>query len=109
MLVSATTDLEADALYLQIRKGKVAKTEELDDWTLVDVDAHGEPLGIEVIHTNRVWPLQRFIERYNVPRELGALLEQFLPVRAHQTLIRQTQSTRPLTAGNTAKVMAVAL
>ncbi|MFI7332303.1 DUF2283 domain-containing protein [Micromonospora aurantiaca (nom. illeg.)] len=109
MLVSATTDLEADALYLQLRKGKVVRTEELDDWTLVDVDAHGQPLGIEVIHPNRVWPLQRFIERYNVPRELGELLEQFLPIRAHRTLIGQMRTNRPLTAGNTTKVLAVAL
>lgn len=84
MLVSASTDLEADALYLQIRKGKVARTEELDDWTLVDVDDCGEPLGIEVIGLNRVWPLQRFVERYNVSAELADLLGQFLPAKVQQ-------------------------
>lgn len=105
MLVCSTIDREADALYLQLRKGEVARTEELDDWTLVDVDANGAPLGIEIIHVARFWPLHRFIERYQVAPDLVRLLEQFLPQRNHRVMMRDVW-TKPTTTSN-AKVLPV--
>jgi uncharacterized protein YuzE len=94
-VISSSYDVEADALYLQLRKGKVARTEELDDGTLVDVDAHGEPLGVEVIHPARPWPLQELIGRYNITGATKVLLEQFGPTSPHSAVrgYPQTRTT----------------
>jgi len=42
-------DPEADAAYLQIAEGKVHETIEITDGIIVDIDAEGHPLGIEVL------------------------------------------------------------
>ncbi|MBI4287875.1 MAG: DUF2283 domain-containing protein [Chloroflexi bacterium] len=52
-----TVDPEADALYLKLKEGKVAKTEELADGIIVDLDEAGAVLGIEVLWlSDRVAP-----------------------------------------------------
>jgi uncharacterized protein YuzE len=40
-------DVEANALYIAIKPGAVARTIELTDLVYVDVDATGEPRGVE--------------------------------------------------------------
>jgi len=72
-------DADADALYVGIRKGVVARTESLDDWTMVDVDATGAALGIEVIHPARAWPLAEFLDRYRIEGPNRRLLEDLFP------------------------------
>jgi uncharacterized protein YuzE len=79
MIVSTSLDTEADALYIQILRGRVARTEMLDEWTLVDVDEDGAPLGIEVIHPARQWPLADFLNRYQVSDDLMMILKQLAP------------------------------
>lgn len=69
MPISPVHDLEADALYITLSEGAAARSIELDSGTLVDVDAAGKPLGLEVIHPHRVWPLDEFIRQFNVPAD----------------------------------------
>lgn len=55
-MVEVKYDREADALYVTlVRDVAVARTDQLDDRTLVDVDASGRPLGIEIIGPSRGW------------------------------------------------------
>jgi uncharacterized protein YuzE len=48
-------DNVADALYIQLADGEVARTEEIDSCILVDVASNGKILGIEVIRPARIW------------------------------------------------------
>lgn len=44
-------DKTVDAGYICLRKGvKVARTQRLDDSRLIDYDASGEPIGIELLN-----------------------------------------------------------
>jgi len=40
-------DADADAMYLKVNEGAVADTVEIAEMVYVDVDAEGQPLGIE--------------------------------------------------------------
>lgn len=42
-------DPEADAMYTELKKGKVAKTIELDENVIIDLDESGEILGLEIL------------------------------------------------------------
>jgi uncharacterized protein YuzE len=42
-------DKVADAIYMSFRKGKIAKTVELEDRLIADVDKKGNVLGIELL------------------------------------------------------------
>ena len=42
-------DKIADAIYMTLRKGKVAKTVEMEERLVVDVDKKGNILGIELL------------------------------------------------------------
>lgn len=42
-------DLEASALYVYLREGQPAEQRELDDGTIVDVDADGRLVGLEIL------------------------------------------------------------
>ena len=44
-----TYDKEADAAYFSVKKGRVARTVELQNWLLADVDKKGILLGIEML------------------------------------------------------------
>jgi uncharacterized protein YuzE len=41
-------------LYLRLKEGAIARTLTLDDWALVDVDADGNVVGIEVPNVSAV-------------------------------------------------------
>lgn len=42
-----TYDTEADATYVQVADGRVATTVDVTDLVMVDLDAHGQLLGVE--------------------------------------------------------------
>ncbi len=46
-------DQQADALYIQLRDGKVDDTIEADKYIYVDVDADGVPVGLEILFAGR--------------------------------------------------------
>jgi uncharacterized protein YuzE len=52
----ATYDREADAAYFSVRKGKVARTVELQRWLLADLDTKGALLGVEMLFVSRQLP-----------------------------------------------------
>lgn len=47
-------DLEADALYLQLRPGDVDDTLQTGKYIFVDVDKDGLPLGVEILFASQV-------------------------------------------------------
>ncbi len=76
-------DLDADALYIEIADGKVARTLEVgsDPCTMVDLDADGKLIGIEVISPGRAWPLFKILTSYDVSDEDASMLMAAYPSR----------------------------
>ena len=46
-------DREADALYLTLRDGPAAETEEVAPGLIVDFDEKGQAVGIEMLHLSK--------------------------------------------------------
>lgn len=46
-------DLKADALYIKFQEGKFAKNKKIDDDTIIDLDAKGRLLGIEMLNVSK--------------------------------------------------------
>lgn len=40
---------EADAIYVYFREGYVAKSKEIEDGVVIDIDENGQLIGIEVL------------------------------------------------------------
>lgn len=49
-------DAQADAIYFQLREGEIAKTEQVNKYMYTDVDAEGNPLGIEILFATKHMP-----------------------------------------------------
>ena len=98
MPLSSVHDLEADALYITLREGDAARTVELDSGTLVDVDDDGTPLGLEVIHPHRDWPLDAFIRQFNIPLEQENALR--VHARGFRTLTPSFRRSRKASSGS---------
>ena len=49
-------DKEADALYIEFRKGEFAKNKKIDDFTVIDLDEKGNLLGIELLQASKRLP-----------------------------------------------------
>jgi uncharacterized protein YuzE len=49
-MIRAEYDREADALYVRFSDAAVAETVEVDDYRIVDLDADGRPVGLEVLY-----------------------------------------------------------
>jgi uncharacterized protein YuzE len=49
-------DKEADALYITFRAGKFARNRKVDDTTILDLDAKGNILGIELLSASKRFP-----------------------------------------------------
>jgi uncharacterized protein YuzE len=54
--VKISYDKTADALYIYLKKGKVAKTKKITSRLLVDVDKKGGALGIEMLDVSHQIP-----------------------------------------------------
>jgi uncharacterized protein YuzE len=67
-------DCDAQAVYVTLAGGRVARTVRLADGVLVDEDADGHPLGMEVL-TLDVLPVAELLSRYTLPDRLAASLE----------------------------------
>ena len=55
-------DKEADAMYIEFRKGKFAKTKKIDDFTIIDLDEQGNILGIELLDVSKRIPIESLSE-----------------------------------------------
>jgi uncharacterized protein YuzE len=78
-MISQRYDLDANALYIELADRQAARTVQIDNGTLVDLDSAGNMVGIEVIQPARTWPLDEILARFNVSnddaRELRAYFE----------------------------------
>jgi uncharacterized protein YuzE len=45
-------DKEADAKYFRLHKRKVVTTKEINPWLIVDLDASGQVVGIEILQSS---------------------------------------------------------
>ncbi len=55
-MASLEFDEDAGALYLRLGKGKVASSEPIADNMILDVDAKGELLGLELLLPKEIKP-----------------------------------------------------
>ncbi|MBI4148093.1 DUF2283 domain-containing protein [Candidatus Woesearchaeota archaeon] len=53
-----TYDKEADAMYIEFRKGTFAKNKKIDDFTILDLDSHGNILGLELLDVSKRLPAE---------------------------------------------------
>jgi uncharacterized protein YuzE len=88
-MIELKWDTEADALYIALTTAEWDHTDEVEDGTYVYVDGHDNPVGIEVHHPERAWPLERVLALYSLSQrtsqELRAYFQQpaLLPPAAH--------------------------
>lgn len=68
-------DYDADALYIEIADSPVANTRQLDEGTMVDLDAYGEIVGIEVLQPARDLPLEEIKHSFRLGQDNIAILE----------------------------------
>ena len=55
-------DKKADAVYIELRKGDFVKNKKVDDLTILDLDASGELLGIEILEASKRIPADSLSE-----------------------------------------------
>ena len=57
-----TYDKEADAMYIEFRKGNFTKNKKIDDYTIIDLDKEGNILGIELLDVSKRIPAESLME-----------------------------------------------
>lgn len=60
-------DLSVGALYIRLSGQSVARTDEVDDNTNVDLDTAGQVVGIEVVAIDHPWPIAEILRDYPLP------------------------------------------
>ena len=55
-------DKEADAMYIEFKKGASSKTKVLDKKTIIDLDKKGNIMGIELLSVSKRIPLKSLSE-----------------------------------------------
>lgn len=58
-------DKKADAMYIYLRKGKVAKTIKINNRVFVDVDKRGNVIGIEMLDVSHQIPKKEIGKIYS--------------------------------------------
>jgi uncharacterized protein YuzE len=75
MTIRYRYDTDADALDIRLREDAVvARTEQIDSGTLIDLDQDGEVIAIEVLRPARRWPLDEILERFSLDEEQAEIL-----------------------------------
>lgn len=94
----------AGALYLRLQAGTVAKTVEIEEFVDVDVDASGQPLGVEFVVAEEFYPfLERHAGALDVPGDLAELAQAVVAEWAGMSCWRR-RTTPYLGSGNRATV-----
>jgi uncharacterized protein YuzE len=77
-------DLNVGALYVRLTDKPVARTREADDNTMIDLDADGDVIGIEVVSIMHPWALDEILRNYKIPATEEAQLRAYFrsPVSA---------------------------
>lgn len=55
-------DEEADALYVEFKKGTFDKNKKVNDYTIIDLNKEGDVLGIEFLDASKNLPKESFSE-----------------------------------------------
>ena len=64
-------DRDVNAIYIELRQGKTARTVEAEESIYMDLDAAGRPLGIEFVHAEDFFPyMSKARERLGIPESL---------------------------------------
>lgn len=79
MSVSYKYDAAADALYIKLSDAAITTTEVIDDGTNVDLERHGDVVGIEVLNPARPWPLHWILGRFDISNEDAVMLMTAYP------------------------------
>lgn len=74
-------DLNAGALYIRLNDAEIARTAEAGDNAAVDLDVHGDIVGIEVISVGYPWPLPEILATYNIPQQEEAEIRAYFRVK----------------------------
>ena len=74
-------DIMADAVYVNVGSGKVAKTIKTEERFLVDVDTEGNVVGIEILDASSQQELVENLKK-NVSRGAPITIENSTPVAA---------------------------
>jgi uncharacterized protein YuzE len=85
-------DLNVGALYIRLNDEGVTRTRELDDNTLVDLDAAGRVIGIEVVSAAHPFALAEILASYDIsPSDAEQLRVYFgLPTMSSQMATPRT-------------------
>jgi len=77
-----TYDKEADALYIEFRKGEFSKNKKIDDFTIIDLDKDENILGIEILEASKKIPIESLSKIYlkNLPPLKQITQKLFLPI-----------------------------
>lgn len=67
-------DPAANAAYLRISDSSIAKTEELNDWTLVDLDPAGKLVGVEILGLSSPIPLTELQSKFGLSEQAADLI-----------------------------------
>ena len=70
-------DLNVGALYIRLTDQAVARTREIDDNTVVDLDADSGVVGVEVISIGHPWALDDVLRDYAIPADAAAQLRAY--------------------------------
>ena len=85
-------DFTANAAYLRLHEGTVARTEEVSAGVMVDLDDMGVVLGVEVLDLGVFIPYSDLVHKFHVRTEEVRYLETIRPSVA--TLVTRIQETR---------------
>jgi uncharacterized protein YuzE len=111
-----TYDLDANAFYIYLSDQPVAGQVEMPDGTVVDVNAQGAAVGIEVLSPDEGWDANAVLERFglddDVRKSLGFILMSPLVmrtrVRREPTVDITTTAERPAEPASNARAVLVA-
>ncbi len=81
-------DTDVDALYIKLKdQGLIDKQLETEDGTIIDVDNHGRPIGLEIISPGTMWSIDTIEKRVKLTasekKYVSTLLTIFLERRSN--------------------------
>jgi uncharacterized protein YuzE len=101
-VVSVEIDQDADAAYVQLFAGQVARTVAFSDDVNIDLDEHGVVVGIELLDLGSTIPLDDIAARYHIRTQaLRTLLESLAWGRPRTTVPGVWGRPRTTVAGST--------
>ncbi|MGH8906373.1 MAG: DUF2283 domain-containing protein [Egibacteraceae bacterium] len=73
-------DADADALYVRLRDTQaVARSEQVEPGTIVDLDRFGSPIGLEILSPFRPWAIDDLVALYDIDPAVVAQLREAEP------------------------------